>query len=612
MSSASSTPQPRRPSPRSQRALVTAFAVSYSLTMPLMASAASSSQPSPRDREEEKSLLETIVHRLQHGGDALPRAPSIGKPLQQQQILHPRQITVIPNNQGPESDQPLTIGDVPLSPLLLIIAGMAFSLLCCLFLIVIVNCWNPNNSQTTRDRLRAHQDLRLRGAGRRSVAEPYVFGTSGTSTPNYPSARSSRMIDKRPPPRPANSGGSISSRTPLYSSHLSQASGSVAGSDHRLFPGAIKPGHGSFLSSSSGPFGDSQAALGTNADTGRYSDIVAGPSRTGGASGAYRPAPLPLPPMQQQAFNASHYSIPPGSPRGPRTPGYPASPNKRSNSVKASRSSTIGRGTDIHRQRGSKAFVPAVYPSAVAPAYPNWSSQNHHNAHPLDSSVELKRPATDAAAGSGGLSASRRNSMLSLSAGSNSNEGSSSPHLNNINIGGGGTSPDSASSSHLSTFSNGLTTNPLLPLGSSYLTSGAAAGPSHGASTGDLLGTGYFGSTQARRSQGPGPAPPLPPQKSIYHTRPPAEYGRQPQQQQQQQQPQTLAQSRYDSKPLPGAVPPSGLYASNVPRGVQQSVARQRYDEDVETAGLNVQSGLLQGEAPPRPGRYARRPGGPR
>ncbi|KAK0528389.1 hypothetical protein OC842_004567 [Tilletia horrida] len=691
--------QKRRRS-RQYRLLGSAFAISYSLAaLPLLASPAEagafplaagtqsssrsllsspssssslfflarrgSQQSSPQPPSLTARFIDTVKDRWHNGGNALPRAP-LAPSSSSVIVLYQRQaatdqVNVSDNtpdpapadtgaNHGPESDQPITVGNTQITPLILLIAGMAFSIICCLFLIIIINCGNPNNSATGRDRLRAQQDLRLRGAGRRSVAEPYVFGTgaSGASTPNYGGSaaghgRRASRIDRRPPPR-SGMGSSISSRTPLYSSRNSHASGSVSGSDRLLLAsssgGGGRAGHNSFLSTSSGPFGDSMAALSVPDAPSRYSDR-AGPSRLaggGGGSGSgsgngYRPSPLPLPPMQQHSFEVAS----PGSPRSPRpllyAQGRPRT-HSDSPSVKASRSSTIGRGTDIYRNRGSRAYVPAVQPSAVAPAYPNWARDyggSGGGAHPLEGSSELKRHLTDPAQ-PGSLAASRRNSMLSLSVGSNSNEGSASPNHTGNGMAGGGTSPDSASSSHLSTFSQGLTTGPLLPLGSSYLTSSGNAGlgsASNAVPTGDLLSSGgFFGSGSTGLMGGPSTiapppsigqrrspvpavggvggmgsaaggsgAPPIPPQKSIYHSRATGApsltalegssraggYGA----------------SAYDvsggGRTAGGAGAGAGFY----------SVGPQRQNDDIEAAGPRTGAGAGGG-------RYARRPLGPR
>ncbi|CAD6891842.1 unnamed protein product [Tilletia controversa] len=656
---------------RTYRLVGAAIALSSAVALPLAASATAvpsyrdstsssvqraagghlSSPPASRssetnDRGVISETIRIIVDRLQNGGTALPRAPESS--LQQASVFR-RQMA-----EGPDSDQPISVGSVPFTPLVLIIAGMGFAFVCTLFLVIIINCANPNNSQTGRDRLRAQQDLRLRGAGRRSAVEPYVYGTagSGASTPRYnaPTAAPSKLTrpDKRPPPRSGVNNDSISSRTPLYASHLSQTSNSLAGSD-KLFPSSAsqRGGHNSYMSSSSGPFGDSMAAL-AGEPSHRQSNQAPHLPQLFTDRGGYRPSPLPLPPMSR-----SYDSSAPASPRGPRPVTSNAmivqgkDPRQRTNSdVKASRSSTIGRGTDIYRNRGSRAYVPAVNPSAVAPAYPNWGRDNNHATHPLDGSSELKRHTTDP---TGSLTASRRNSMLSLSLGSNSNEGSLSPiHTGGLLGGGpigasGGGTPDSASSSHMSSFSNGLATGPLLPLGSSYLSNGHTGTT---VPTGDLVGSGFFGSSVPpvgqRRSpvsagygttSGSGNAgapPPVPPQKSIYHSRPTSQQG--------QQGPPL----EYAMRPQPaGPRAPGGGVADfrssygggsaytaggGAPAGRAGPGAQQRYDDDLEAGGANAQSGLLAsnqqqqqqqqqqgiGLAAARAGRYARPPRGPR
>ncbi|KAE8260752.1 hypothetical protein A4X13_0g135 [Tilletia indica] len=637
---------------RSYRLLGTAIALSYTIALPLVASAVSSPRDAtlpvriavtanrghlistPASRSSSSSepglvirVCRVIMDRLENGGTALPRDPMSS--ISQSSILRRQIDNAAIDAKGPESDQPLYVGSTAFGPLILLIAGMGFAFVCAIFLLVIINCWNPNNSQTGRDRLRAQQDLRLRGAGRRSAVEPYVFGTtnSGASTPRYggsaPVPAKVSRNDRRPPPR-AGLNSSISSRTPLYASHLSQVSGSVA--SDRLFPspGSQKGGHNSYMSSSSGPFGDSMAALSTETSSRQLHGSSAPhlPHMFGDRT-SYRPSPLPQPPMQQM------YEITPASPRGPRPATAAAflqgqEPRTRTQSdIKASRSSTIGRGTDIYRNRGSRAFVPAVNPSAVAPAYPNWARDYSTGAHPLQGPPELRRHQTDPPPGS--LSASRRNSMLSLSMGSNSNEGSVSPNHTGALLGGGaggagsgrGTSPDSASSSLVSTFSNGLTTGPLLPLGSSYLSSSNAG---NAVPTGDLVGSGFFGSTGVppvpqRRSpvsagSGYGGPPPIPAQKSVYHTRPPPQNYLPP------------LEFTNSTRQNQGPAGPRALNAQGqAPVGRSgSSGAQQRYDDDLEAAGANVQSGLLAsnqqgpgiGLAAARAGRYARRPGGPR
>ncbi|KAL9935065.1 hypothetical protein V8E36_006141 [Tilletia maclaganii] len=692
----STASQPARPRSRrhlrTYRLIGSALAVTYGLTLPLMASAGapishrSSLLPitpviqgrNPLSRQQQQQsvaarFFDTVQNRLQQGGDALPRAS--GPAASSSHLLLARQDdnTAAPpdevdNSHGPDSDQPITIGSTPFSPLILLIAGLAFSAICCLIIVCITKCGNPNESQTGRDRLRAQQDLRLRGAGRRSGAEPFVFSSRAPSGISTPTGTRNSRLDRRPPPR-SGMHDSISSRSPLYASHLSHASGSVAGSEHPLIPGVSGLGRGgvdSFLSTSSGPFGDSQAALAAlEMSNARNS---AAPSRGGAgdigssplARSQHRPGPLPLPSPTTQTLS---WEILPGQARKSINPPRPStsmsqnSPGPRartSSGAKTSRSSTIGKGTDLYRNRGSRAFVPAVNPSAMMPAAMPTYHREYNTAHPLlDGSTELKRHLTDP---SGSLSPSRRNSMLSLSVGSGSNDsGGRSPNElggsgfgagtflgqqhqlvgGGSSNGGGGASPDSAaSSSQLSSFSNGLATGPLLPLGSSYLSSGGGGGVN--VPTGDLVGSGFFGAAAAGgggggysdRAGGVRP-PPIPAQKSIYHTRPAVmgpsgprspgggsgssnNYGASSAGNQNVRS----AVYDYNGPSSGGGASRSAAPVGRVGQQQQQQQPQSRWDADVEAGGAaGVQTGLLAGrEALPnaRQGRYARRPGGPR
>lgn len=265
-----------------------------------------------------------------------------------------------------------TIDGTPLDAIILVIVALGFAFLC--FCYTLINaCWaRAGGSIVLEERARAKTELRLRGATRR------VGSTTPPETPISPRTDATR-------------------RSKTEMSMVSSTSSNV-----KLLNGAQRPAITSYNRSSS---------YGPKIDPSRRSRSSRTLSMANVRPDARPSIPtmLAIPqlpattgfqnPSTGSLVSSGGTSSGNSNENGQRRPRGPRSPDR------LNRSSTVGRGTDLSRNRSLKeqAAPPHVNPQAVDPAYASRSHYNQANglesstSHPLYSQNELRRYVTEPA-----------------------------------------------------------------------------------------------------------------------------------------------------------------------------------------------------------------------
>ncbi|PWN53511.1 hypothetical protein IE53DRAFT_366287 [Violaceomyces palustris] len=273
-----------------------------------------------------------------------------------------------------DGDEYVPLGNtkVPLTPLLLIFSAFAVAILGLLYALLNVLCsgsrFSRNSRQVMEERARAKTELRLKGGGPRSGNSP--LGSPGPGAVRTHPNRHSRQLNK--PIRGLGKNTPPSSSEEKVAPMRSYRGTSVSLSD------AVRGGH-----ASSGSMLVLPTLHATESFSGSFS--AAGSSKDGAAQNERSQPPY--------RYASERYLAGTAAGQGGQN---------------LNRTSSVGRGTDLSRNRSLQGRGIPVNPSAVDRTY---SGAVDPYAHPLDSSHDLRRHFTDP---QGALSASRRNSTLSM------------------------------------------------------------------------------------------------------------------------------------------------------------------------------------------------------
>ncbi|PWN93692.1 hypothetical protein FA10DRAFT_264306 [Acaromyces ingoldii] len=304
-----------------------------------------------------------------------------------------------------------TIDGTPLDAIILIVVALGFAFMCMCYTLVNAFWSRAGGRIVLEERARAKTELRLRGATRRA---------GSTSPPDTP--------------HPTNADGTRRSRTEM--SIVSSAS-----SNTKLLSGAQRPAISSYNRTSSyGPKIDSSRR---SRSSRTYSAANARPDAQPSMSSMLAIPQLP----GSTNYNPSTGSLSSGTSSGNSNGNGQRRPRgPRADSDRVNRSSTVGRGIDLSRNRSLKerAAPPHVNPRAVDPTYA--SPITSYNAalapeststHPLFSPNELRRYVTEPSS----PQQMRRDSVLSTpepwmadAKSSSSGHGSGSPTVQQPNV----------------------------------------------------------------------------------------------------------------------------------------------------------------------------------